>query len=342
MGFSLPAYSYPQAHPDNGYWGPVTSTINWCEEDYYATVYSAEIVNTITNILFMVLGLKGLRNCIQYKHDGVFAVAFLGYLFVGIGSFAFHTTLKYSMQLVDELSMIYTTCLMCYATFSFARSQLFRQLLGFGLLSLSIFITLCYHYLQNPVFHQNAFAVLIAVVLLRSMYTMEFKIRRSLKLKPANSSSEKTINIMKSQVSSGVRRDMNVIDEMWLMVALGLSIFLGGFGMWNLDNMYCSTLRSWRHQLGLPWGLLLEGHGWWHLMTGLGSYYYLTWGVWLRYCLSEQQDKFVLYWPSIFFSLPEVMPLSKAEEFAAAKNRKSKKRHHIKEVSESKIAMKVL
>lgn len=124
----------------------------------------------------MFLGIKGLRNCIQYKHDGVFAVAFLGcnnYRPVPIiitencrficGNWQFclshnvkmsvvkvHTkffpsrkltTLSDSMQLVDELSMIYTTCLMCYATFSFARSRLFRQILGFGLLFLSVFIT---------------------------------------------------------------------------------------------------------------------------------------------------------------------------------------------------------
>ena len=47
-------------------------------EDYYATIYSAEIVNTVTNLLFIYLGIKGIRNCLKYEHDGVFAVAFLG------------------------------------------------------------------------------------------------------------------------------------------------------------------------------------------------------------------------------------------------------------------------
>lgn len=45
------------------------------------------------------------------------------------------------MQLVDELSMIYTACLMCYATFSFSQSRLFRQLLAAGLVSVAAFIT---------------------------------------------------------------------------------------------------------------------------------------------------------------------------------------------------------
>lgn len=306
MGFSLPAYEYSIARSEDGFWAPVTSTINWCEEDYYATPYCAEIINTITNLLFVGLGIKGLRNCYRYKHDGVFAVAFTGYLLVGFGSFAFHTTLKYSMQLVDELSMIYTVCLMCYATFSLAKSQFFRLTLGFGLLFLSVSITLCYHYLQNPIFHQNAFAILIGTVLLRSMYLMEFRIRRSLREKRAVILQERSKDPAKSDRLSKIEKHMEMCKIMWFMVGFGLSIFLGGFAMWNLDNRYCSKLRIWRHKIGLPWGLLLEGHGWWHLMTGLGTYIHLTWGIWLRYCLNERQEEFGLSWPSIF-SLPEVV-----------------------------------
>lgn len=48
------------------------------------------------------------------------------------------------MQLVDELSMIYTTCLMMFASFSFSRSKAFSIALGTGLLGLSGFITVCY------------------------------------------------------------------------------------------------------------------------------------------------------------------------------------------------------
>jgi dihydroceramidase len=59
------------------------------------------------------------------------------------------------------------------------------------------------------------------------------------------------------------KRDSEILRTLWLMVGTGLSIFLSGFGIWALDNQYCSTLRHWRHQVGLPWGILLEGHGWW-------------------------------------------------------------------------------
>lgn len=54
----------------------------------------AEFVNTLTNLMFMYLGAKGIRNCIQQGWDRVYLVSFLGYLCVGTGSFLFHASLK--------------------------------------------------------------------------------------------------------------------------------------------------------------------------------------------------------------------------------------------------------
>ena len=246
-----------------------------------------------------------------------------------MGSFLFHATLKYPMQLVDELSMIYTTCLMCYATFSYSRSRLFSLYLALFLLSLAIFITLYYHYLQDPAFHQVAYAILTAIVLTRSIYVMELNLRPRLKQseneykllhKRSMTADEKT-------VSQGEdRRDRKILGMMWVMIGYGLTTFLGGFLIWHLDNVYCSKLRVWRRELGLPWGIVLEGHGWWydekaqpsrkedaantilyrHLMTGTGAYFYLTWGIWLRHCLNGRQDEYDLVWPRIW-SLPEIV-----------------------------------
>lgn len=170
------------------------------------------------------------------------------------------------MQLVDELSMIYTTCLMCYATFSYSKSRQFAFSLALGLISLAIFITLYYHYLQDPAFHEIAYAILTTVVLIRSVYVMEFSLRPSLKMSEENykllrkrsmTPDEKVIS------RSEDHRDAEILNLMWKMMLCGLSTFLGGFALWYLDNKYCSTFRSWRRQVGLPWGILLEGHGWW-------------------------------------------------------------------------------
>ncbi|KAL2828919.1 ceramidase [Aspergillus cavernicola] len=307
----LPSIPYPPSK--DGYWDPVTSTLNWCEEDYYATIYSAEIVNTLTNLLFMLLGVKGILSCRRNGHDTIFQVAYYGYLLVGTGSFLFHSTLKYPMQLVDELSMIYTTCLMCYASFSYSRSTTYRILLGVSLTSLAIFITLYYHYLQNPVFHQNAYALLTAIVLIRSMYTMEVRLRPSWRLSTEENRRARERQglpvISKERQHYENVRDLKILKTMWHMVGYGLAVFLGGFAIWNVDNYFCSTIRVWRREIGLPWGILLEGHGWWHLMTGTGAYHYIVWGIWLRHCLNNRQEEYYLRW-SHFWSIPEVVQTS--------------------------------
>ncbi|KAL9596816.1 MAG: hypothetical protein Q9179_004493 [Wetmoreana sp. 5 TL-2023] len=295
--------------PYKGYWGSVTSTINWCEEDYYATPYAAEVINTLTNLMFVFLAFKGMISCRRHGHDTVFFVAFVGYLLVGTGSFLFHATLKYPMQLVDELSMIYTTCLMCYATFSYSKSRQYAFTLALGLISLAIFITLYYHYLQDPAFHQNAYAILTAVVLARSMYVMEFSLRPSLRNNEENFKIQRKRSMTADQKEvsrSDDRRNAQILTTMWLLIGVGLTAFLSGFGLWQLDNVFCPRLRNWRRNIGLPWGIILEGHGWWHLMTGVGAYYYLTWGIWLRHCLNGRQDEYSLVWPRVF-SLPEIV-----------------------------------
>lgn len=174
------------------------------------------------------------------------------------------------MQLVDELSMIYTTCLMCYASFSYARPTGVRLLLAISLLGLAVFITLYYHYLQDPVFHQNAYAILTTVVVLRSMYNMEVTLRP----KWRHSTEEDRLERQKRGEKVPTKehqhyenvRDMKTLKTMWFMVAYGLSMFLGGFFIWNLDNRYCSQIRRWRRTVGLPWGIFLEGHGWWYVL----------------------------------------------------------------------------
>ena len=220
----------------------------------------------------MYLAGVGMYSCKKHGHDTVFSVAYFGYLLVGIGSFMFHATLKYPWQLVDELNMIYTTCLMIYAGLSYAQSTTFRIGLASSLIALCASITIYYHYIQDPTFHQNAYAILTAFIVFRSMYLMEYTLRPSLRKTEEKHMLERQAASPQSPAKTKKRnenqrreneRDTDILKRMWLLVAFGLTVFLGGFGIWALDNVYCTKLRSWRRSLGLPWGILLEGHGWW-------------------------------------------------------------------------------
>jgi dihydroceramidase len=168
---------------------------------------------------------------------------------------------------------------MMLASFSHGRSLAYSAFLGTFLSLLAGSVSVIYHYLQDPKFHQNAYALLTVVVLFRSFFMMERHIRDV---------------------------DPISVNRMWRLVISGITIFLSGFVVWNLDNAFCGNLRGWRRAVGLPWGLLAEGHGWWHLLTGIGAYYELQYGIFLRHCLDGRQDEYILVWDGVF-CLPEVV-----------------------------------
>ncbi|KAJ2561302.1 alkaline ceramidase ydc1 [Coemansia sp. RSA 1836] len=51
----------------------------------------------------------------------------------------------------------------------------------------------------------------------------------------------------------------------------------GGFLVWNLDNIFCHRLRTYRSHVGMPLDAILQLHGWWHVFTAYGSTYLLLW-----------------------------------------------------------------
>lgn len=137
------------------------------------------------------------------------------------------------------------------ASLCHGKSAYLATLYGIFLSLVAGSITVIYHHLQNPTFHQNAYGLLTAVLLFRSWYLMETRLR---KIDPA------------------------CVNVMWWLCGWGLAVFLVGFGLWNVDNAYCGALRTWRRGVGLPWGIVSEGHGWWHLFSGVGAYYYIIYG----------------------------------------------------------------
>jgi hypothetical protein len=84
--------------------------------------------------------------------------------------------------------------------------------------------------LPNPIYHQIAFASILLGGGLRCVYLF-----RSL---PKSS-------------------DHPTRGEIKRLLYIGATVFLSGFAIWNVDNIFCNQLRVWRQAMG-PLGFLLE------------------------------------------------------------------------------------
>ncbi|KAF8939584.1 alkaline phytoceramidase family protein [Dissophora ornata] len=107
----------------NGYWGPPTSSIDWCEDNYVVSRYIAEFFNSFSSFAMILLGeaacysIDRLQASMARNSQATapatpslfrFKIAFRTITVVGIGSFLFHATLLHHMQMLDELPMLYS------------------------------------------------------------------------------------------------------------------------------------------------------------------------------------------------------------------------------------------
>jgi len=256
---------------DVGYWGPVTSTIDWCEHNYQFSFYVAEMANTFSNLGTVFFALYGFIRAIEEGLPPRYLAAFFSVFIVGIGSMAFHGTLLYEAQLADELPMIMVTSQVLYMQFeilpgprqkSSRRYPLAALVIGFN-----VAFAYAYYYHRDPVFHQIVFATLMISTALRTNYLLRHK----------------ESGLSPSTVSTAGR-----------MYMLGCGIFILGFVIWNLDNIFCERITVWKRTIGWPLAFLLEGHSWWHLLTGLGSYLMIVGVIYTTLCTREGDGRFVI------------------------------------------------
>ena len=112
---------------------------------------------------------------------------------------------------------------------------------------------------RNPVYHQIVFASLVIVTALRITYILRL-----------------------SDVSHCIpAKAKKTITHFF---SAGAAMFILGFLIWNVDNIFCHTLTMWKLNIGWPLAFLLEGevclvnlfmlfnfrvigHSWWHVLT---------------------------------------------------------------------------
>ncbi|OQR74748.1 alkaline ceramidase 3-like [Tropilaelaps mercedesae] len=156
---------------------------------------------------------------------------------VGIGSWLFHMTLLYRMQLMDELPMVWGTLASAYTLFDInSRRSAVNWWLALLLIAYGTVITVVYVTINVPVFHQVAYGLLVTTCFIYS-YILS-------------------------------RREYFPLQ--WFILSLGL--YLVGFCVWNVDNVFCGQLRDMREQMPRVLGPITQLHAWWHLFAGYASY----------------------------------------------------------------------
>ncbi|KAI9106149.1 ceramidase-domain-containing protein [Phlyctochytrium arcticum] len=227
----------------NGYWGPPSATLDWCEENYIVTPYLAEYWNAVTNLVFFLWPICGIASCFKTGSEKRFMFSFATLMIVGMGSFLFHGTLLYTMQLLDELPMAMATC-----SFIYCHLEMFNKkrsiVIPLALLATFVATVTSYAVLKTPIIFQAMFIVLTLVQLVTGLINL----RKLRKTHP------------KEAVTLG------------LLTAACVAIILTAFALWNTDQLHCGAIQHHRNEIGYPFRIGLELHAWWHLLSGYSGY----------------------------------------------------------------------
>ena len=236
-----PEAQYRAANAVEGYWGPVTSSIDWCERNYIVTPYIAEFFNTLSNIGMVLLGALTVYLNVREGNEWRYAMNGCTLFFIGVGSAAFHGTLTHIGQQGDETPMVIGSAawLWCLAfsdpAFEKAHPQLpARSAVGTTLL-VAAFAVL--HYVYSFVL---VFQGLIAVMVVTMLGVLYVKRRNG---PPA------------------------LRGETALLYRLYMGTILVAFPLWLCDQHFCVHL----HDPGVG-GMNPQFHAWWHVLMGVNCY----------------------------------------------------------------------
>ena len=73
--------------------------------------------NTVSNVPFFLLACVGFYQSWKHHSPRRFLAVYAGVMAIGLGSAAFHATLEYGPQLMDELPMVWTVLVWAYILF---------------------------------------------------------------------------------------------------------------------------------------------------------------------------------------------------------------------------------
>ncbi|OJD12360.1 hypothetical protein AJ78_07035 [Emergomyces pasteurianus Ep9510] len=180
------------------------------------------------------------------------ALSYIALIIVGVGSAAYHATLKYPLQLVDDLSMLLGAGIMFHHVVTI-NSGSRMKIIVFLALSVTLSVASWAHIrLGDSALHQAVFGAMVVTVGYR------------------------TVKLLASLIS-----DQRMRSKLRSLLRIANFTLLAAYALWLLDTFACPSLRTVRHAIGLPLAWLYELHGWWHILTAIGVYIVMIVGEFL-------------------------------------------------------------
>ena len=225
----------PPIDNTTGFWSPHTSTIDWCESNYEISYYIVEFFNTISGLSFV---WPPLVAAYKLSVANRYLMALLA--FTGLGSMAFHGTLRYPMQLWDELAMMYTVMTVLYLALNVIQpnKQYGAFIVAYGLCG-----SILYNVLENPIIYQLLFgtALVFALVCGHMVASRGF-----------------------------------CSKQMFYFSVIGVLL---AFGLWLIDLNQCETLIKIRSRAPWLTRWTFQFHALWHLFAGYACYCLILCGI---------------------------------------------------------------
>ncbi|KAF9954361.1 Alkaline ceramidase 3 [Mortierella alpina] len=219
-----------------GFWGHPTAS-DWCESNYDKSHYIAEFFNSLSSLSMILVGLAGM-----YLHSSFekrFLLTFGSIVIVGIGSIAFHGTLLFPLQMLDEVPMVYSILSLAYCC---VENKPYRRYGVWFPISIALYglLTTLIMLFAGPDNH------LLEFIVFQSSFTFMVLIVMS--------------HIIKIY---GNLRDTS-IKRLWATTGI---MGVVAYAYWNIDFRMCGFVQN------LPFGIWNpQFHAWWHVGASLCSY----------------------------------------------------------------------
>eukprot|EP01084_Bolivina_argentea_P311176 538604_1 len=243
-----------------GYWSPITSNYDWCENNYQVTYYIAEFFNTLSGIPLLMAGLYGLINCYRYNYQYKFYWNYITLMIVGIGTIAFHATLSREGQILDEVPMLWASLSCLYVSFTLNQSFNHSNILLIVMCLYGIIATIIYFYVSFLIFIVS-YVLCVAGIIVSTI----IQIKRI---------SNGNMIIMKYGVYSAL-------------------FYAGGFFvLWLPEQILCGNRLFLTHETILT---TLQFHAIFHITSTIGSYYWCIYAVFVNYYILKRQPQIMYH-----------------------------------------------